>query len=771
MCYDNSMEELEEIFISKIAKEKKITIPQATSLIERCIRLVSTRLGVPFSDVYAAIHNPERLGECLRGKCDDFDLEKCQKSCECVVFEEKCYARYFEDREKMNEDPDSYVEGMPTSKLADLVKLSSYLYYNYDGGGLTDNTFDALEYHLNKRLKTQGRRYEKIGAPVLEKMRVVLPYPMASLDKAKPGSSLLLEFLSSPSKLVWTPKLDGVSGLLEYKNGVVSKIYTRGNGTIGGNVTYLKDFVVFPVIKDPKFKNIVIRGEFVVNKRNWEEKYTGSYSNARSFISAKINSGHVSQGMTDIDFVPYEIVDLGVPGAKVPKPSEVFRILDSQGFGVIQSGSLESPTVFEIMLLYKKMREASSYYIDGLVLSIDEPREVVTALKNPRHSIAFKMRLEEQVRKTKILNVEWNISRYGRLVPVASYESVYVEGARLHRASAFNAAHVRDWSLGKGTVIKVARSGDVIPTIVDVEVNEEIEPIFPPESLGWHWKGVDIFLNDIEGNTIVQIKRMEHFFVTIGVPRLRIKTLEKFWANGFHDIKAITNGKSEDFIIKGVGKKSADGFYKNIHETMRKTRIDRYIPASTTLELGIGRKLVKQVMRYYPTILEDDEETIKKMLTKKEIPGIGAKRISNISKNIPKFKEFLFSLNRKDVEYAIDQDRMAREKVRTGGYNPKIRGKTFVLTGFFGKIDYELEDYIYDNFGNFSSTVTSSTAAVVTANILDVTSKMLTAHSMGIKVLSIDEFVELYDIPRTKTKKTDDPLGREIPIDPVDPDE
>jgi len=108
--------------------------------------------------------------------------------------------------------------------------------------------------------------------------------------------------------------------------------------------------------------------------------------------------------------------------------------------------------------------------------------------------------------------------------------------------------------------------------------------------------------------------------------------------------------------------------------------------------------------------------------------------------------------------------------VAKGGYNTSIRGKTFVLTGFFGKVDYELEDYIYDNLGNFSTTVTSTTNAVVSANLLDVTSKMLAAQTLGVQVLSIEEFVKKYDIPYSKFK-SDEEVEIEIPIDPVDPDE
>ncbi len=772
------MENFEVRYLTTLATTRNITKPQAVKLIDKCIATTAEKLSIDYSSVYATIHSMEFMTMCLRGKCSAYDLEKCSQACYCVVFDGKCHPRYFEDAAIMNADPDKYLLGMPTDKLNNIVKLASYLYYNFDGGGLTDNTFDALEYTLNKRLKLRGRRYEKIGAPVIEKLRVTLPYGMPSLDKVKPGSRELMNFIqtSGTTGIVYTPKLDGVSGLAVYKNGVCSELYSRGDGTIGGNLTYLKEYLaaeLLPKITDPRYKNIVVRGEFIITKETWN-KYKDTYSNARSFVSAKINSGSAPvTGITDLLFIVYSMIDSGNPKISLGTPQENLAIVRSLGFLVVDSGILVSPPVFDIISLYKKMRQESVYNIDGLVLShnvvpVDGTVGTGTADKkvtNPRTTVAFKMRLEEQMRMTRVLDVEWNVSRYGRMVPVAIYESVYVDGVRLHRASAFNAAHVRDWSLGKGTEIKVIRSGDVIPTILDVVADSKIPPIYPhpiaPGALGvdkgWRWSdsGKDLVVNDIENNRVVQLKRSEHFFVTIGVPRLREKTLEKLWNAGIRSIKAITNAPSSEFIkIKGIGKKTADALYRDIHTVMRSTRLDRYIPASTTLQLGIGRKLIKQLLNYHPTLMEDSPEVLLVMLTKKEIPGIGPKRIGNIVENITKFKQFLYELNRGDIDFAIKHDSDRIKKIATRGYNPKIRGKTFVFTGFFGKIDYDLEDYIYDNFGSLGTHTNQSTQVVVSANLMDITSKMLTAEKLGIKVLSIEEFTKAYDIPYTKTKVT-----------------
>lgn len=777
------MEELQEKYLTQLAKEKGVSVAKASELMDLCIRMTSFKMNIDYKDVYNSIYELEYMTSCLRQTCSDLDLEECKKSCQCVEFEGKCHPKYFPDASKINEDPDGYVEkysngkSMPTDVLLKFVKLASYLYYNYDGGGLNDNAFDALEYHLNKRLKLRGRRYEKIGAPPIDKIRVNLPIPMASLNKVKPGSRELLDFLSlsetsANGELVWSLKLDGVSGLLVYSNGELSKIYTRGDGMIGGDVTYLKEFIKLPKTKGP-LGNMVIRGEFVLPKTIWNEKYaapsgsrhSGNYSNPRSFVSAKVNSGHVSQGLEDIDFVAYEIVrlDMSLENGDLPGPMAMLGVLKTQGFKTVHHALLKSPTIYDLITIYKDVRGSSSteYMIDGLVLSLNIPRKyapIKLGAVNPKYSVAFKMRLEEQIRETKVMGVEWRKTRYGKLFPVVLYESVYIDGSRLHKASGHNAAHIRDWCMGKGTIIKVVRSGDVIPMIVDVKIDDKIVPLLPDSSHGaWHWKGQDIVLNDPDSDRTVQIKRIEHFFATIGVPRLREKTIEKLWDSGMKDIRAITNAKPSDFIkIKGIGAKTSESHYANIHEVMRNTRMDRYIPASTTFNLGIGRKLVKQLMRFHPTVLSEDSNTIKVMLTKKKIPGFAAKRISNIAENVPKFREFLLSLNKEDIEYAMKKDEERRIKVKTGDFNPLIKGKTFVLTGFYGKMDLTLEDYIFDNLGNFSDVVTSSTSAVIAANVMESSKKMLEAQKLGVKVLTMEEFRKAYNISLFKGEDDED---------------
>ena len=750
------MERMSELFLLHVAKTNGLSTPQAAKLIDKCLSRISAEVNIGYNKLHQMLYTFEGMTLCLRGSCDKATLDECGKMCHCVIYKERCVPRYISDAPEINEDPDKWIKGVKTDELEKFLEYVSYLYYNYDGGGLTDNAFDAIEYTLNKRLKLQGRRYEKIGAEPVEKIRVKLPYPMASLDKVKPDQNAFLKFIKKAKEygMVWSDKLDGVSGMIFFKDGKVDKMYTRGDGEIGGDVTYLKDYITLPKPSDYKF--LAVRGEFIVPKKVWHEKFEGSYANARSFVSAKINTGHISAGIESIQFVAYQVVDWDKKG--YPHPSQAFKILDSQGFTTPDHGTFPKGNdllAFDVITLYKQQREASQYYIDGLVLQMDIPQPA-SQLSNPEFSKAFKMLLEEQIRSTKVTNIDWNITRHGRYFPVAIYESVYVDGVRLHRASAHNAQHVSDWSMGKGTKIKVARSGDVIPMIKDVTVDRDIRPIFPDNTYKWFWQNKDIVLEDIEGNPDVQIKRITHFFTTIQAPQIGEGRVRKLYESGFKSIKSIVGASQKDLQkIKGFGPKIVEKIYSGIHETMQKTRLDRFFEAITTFKSSIGRKTLKTVIRYYPGILTASGKEIDAHLKKNKIPGIGPAKAKGLVESIPKFREILMDLDAKDAEKALKYQEKRLAELAKKGYNLKIKGKTFVMTGFLMHPDYELEDYIWDHWGDLSSTVTSTTTAVVSANLANVTGKMLKANELHVPVYSIEEFVDAFNIPIRPAKQLD----------------
>ena len=813
-------EKLEEELLYYLSNKHGITLISAAKLIDGCIKNVSNELKIDYNAIYNIIFvndcikpilynklnavitkpinkpdnkpinkpitqtiqrdiNPLLNQECTisvsDNKCARLKYDQCIESSTCFFLEPYgCLPRRIKDAEIINEDPDKYIV-KNLGKIDDLkrmVHIASYLYYNYDGGGLTDNSFDALEYFLKKKEKLKGRAYEKIGAEPVEKIRTRLPFIIPSLNKVKPGTLALVNFLNlaensiANTEIVASLKLDGVSGEVYYKKGKLHAIYTRGNGIIGGDVTYLKDYVrnIPLTLEEHTTYDFVVRGEFILSIEIYEEKYAGLYSNARSFVSAKINSGFVNSALTDIEFIAFKIRIDGL-SVRIPKPSDTLKILDDEGFKIVDYEILKNPTTFQLIELYRERRKISPYLIDGLVLSINQEDIPATKITNeiyknlgpvinPTNTVAFKMQLEEQLRITKVVNIDWRISRYGRYVPVAVYESVYIDGIRLHRATAHNAKHVREWNMGKGTIITVFRSGDVIPQIKKESVVKDmkIKAIYPKDidegGYDWEWKGSDIVLVDIEGNPDVHRKRILHFFQTIGIAGIGEKTVEKFYDAGMLTPEAVIRAQISDFLkIKGIGKKKANDFYNNIRSGMASVPPDRFIEASTTFQSGTGRKTFKELFRRLPNLLNMSSKEINDYFNKNKIKGLGPAKIKKIAEGIPEFRNYLNTFSKEDVDKAVNYYINKVKELQRDGVNKFINGRVFVKSGFMGKTDYELEDYIYDHNGTFTETVSEDIAAVIVGPALDSSKKITAALELGIPVLTIRELAHKFNIP------------------------
>lgn len=758
---------LDEKYIHYIAKNRDIQVKDAVKLVDDCIKGISATYNIEYNIIYDAVFSQEGLKYITETldivpviknvkDCNQLTMEECINSNTCFFMEKYgCVSKTIPDAELINDNPDDYVLKNlgSTEKLRRLVEIANYIYHNFGSSGLNDNSFEALNWYLNQREKIKIRALEKVGAEPLEKIRTNLLYPLPSLDKVLPGTTRLINFLSQSKNdgYQWSSKLDGVSGMLIYEKGKLVKINTRGKGDVGGDVFYLKDYIKsIPHKIDTNY--LVVRGEFILSKELWEKKYKNTYANARAFVAGKINSGYVVSALEDIDFVAYEIMNDG--NKMVPSASQALKILDNLGFKTVDNGIFPTqPTIFEIMELYQNKRLTSPYYIDGLVLQLNIARQAVPkfseggSLYNPSHAVAFKMPLEEQQRKTKALTVEWNISRYGKYIPVVIYEAVYIDGARHTRATGHNARHIYDWNLSKGTHLTIIKAGDIIPQIKDVMVNIDLVPISPPNTYAYHWEKHDLVLDEIETNREVKMKRILHFFETIEVPRLKEKTIEKFYEAGFESPEAIIKASVNDMIkIKGIGKKTAEGFYDTIRLRMTTSPPDRLLEASTSIRSGIGRVLLKQLFRVFPHILDYNEEQIKEAFKNKKVPGFGVKRIESISINIPRIREYFDSFAADDIKKSIDNYINKMETIKKNGYNPMIDGKSFVLTQFGFNTNYSLEDYIYDNNGTFVDTVTSKTEAVIVGSSGEVSGKMKKAAELGVPVLFLQEFLDRYHV-------------------------
>lgn len=738
---------LEELHLSALAEQLKLTLPQASKIFHGCIKKVAYELSLPLQDVYSEVISPEGVRDCVLGVSNKKSLaslteEQCLEGCSTVWFEDGCRSRFFPNADEINRDPDTFAKKLSKEQLAFTIRLASYLYHNFEGGGLTDNSFDALEHIYNAKEKSRLRREElkTIGSLPIEKLRTKLPYFMGSLEKVKPGQTALNKYLGKP--LRWSVKEDGVSAMVVFSRGKVEKVYSRGDGTIGGDISFVSEFIKLPEPK--KFPNMVVRGELVMKTKTFNEKYSKIYSTPRSMVSSRVNSGHVSPWLLDIDFLAYEVVDLRAPGA--PKPSDPFPLLELEGFETAIHGSFDEPTLFDLIEEYRLQRSSSEYWIDGLVVVPQDGGE----------KVAFKMLLEEQVRWTEVISVSWRATRTGRLFPKVYYAAIFVSGRRFTHSSGFNAAHIRDWNLRRGSLVKVIISGDIIPTISLVKEPENPklaaeEYSLPPETPEWKWQGKDIVLVDPENNPDVLKARILYFWQVLGVRGLADKTVDKFYEAGYtsvNSIAALPSGSSIQSVLFPKSKSITTGvkIYNNIHSTLKTVRFDRLIPA-TGIFKNLGRKLIKDVLKYIPGMFIEPSATLKKDLDEIKIPGVAAKRKEALVEGVPKVLEFLQGLSSEDFVVALANEKKRIALLEKTPKNELIDGKQFVFTGFFGDIDFNLEDYLYDNGGDISSVVISGTAALICKNPLEYSKKMELANQLKVPILTIPEFIRRFRIP------------------------
>lgn len=650
---------------------------------------------------------------------------------------------------RLNKDPDRFARTLDIEELNEIIVEANDLYYNspdFDNknntkGIITDYGYDALCYYLKKKRPKRNKKYNKIGA-IPRKNKSQLPFYMPSLDKVKLDGGLF-DFLGKSERYCLSLKLDGVSGMVVYKDKKVSNIYLRGNGEIGRDITFVKNYIKFPTSEN--YHDIVIRGEFVMKKNVWYDKWDQSSASQRNFVSGRLNSKDAVGGLKDIDFVAFDIIY--IDENTIPRPSKSFRILKREGFNVVKHFTKSFPLCDEISTIYQEEYEEHEYFIDGIVIAINSKRKVPNVCENPRHTIAFKMNLEEQIRETKVVDIIWQISRHGRYVPVVEYKPVFIEGVRIHRATGHNAFHVlKKWCLKKGTKITVTRSGGVIPKIVSVIDENESSTLYPSDEYEWKWSGKDIIVKYPDECEEVHIKRMIHFFQTLNIPGIREGMIKRMYNCDevyLTCLEEIIEATKRDFLkVKGIGVKTAEKYVDGIEKSISNARLYKILLASNCFERGLGKTYLRLISTSLPHFIEKvPRNTAKAKRKLMSLKGIGPKRADTFLNGLEKFHDFKCISTNIATIVATNIENL--KKIKREGYNRKIKYKNFVFTNMNNG---KLEDYILDHQGSLQNYITNETKAVICGDLLSITSKMKIARSKRIPIYTTKEFIERFDI-------------------------
>jgi NAD-dependent DNA ligase len=393
------------------------------------------------------------------------------------------------------------------------------------------------------------------------------------MDKIKPDTNALASWtLKYKGPYILSCKLDGVSGLYTTEGGE-AKLYTRGDGKVGQDVSHL-----IPYLRLPKTKNIVIRGEFIIPKKVFETKYKTKFANPRNMVAGIVNHKTINESIKDVNFVAYEVIK------PLLKPSEQMLTLSTLDVDTVLNKTVSKISNELLSETLIEWRTNYIYEIDGIIVTNDEIYERKSG--NPEHAFAFKMVLSDQIAEAKVVDVIWTPSKDGYLKPRVQIEPINLGGVKIEYATGFNGAFINDNKVGIGSTIELIRSGDVIPHIRKVIVQAE-NPKMPSVPYKWNDTHVDILLEDIGSDETVKEKVITGFFRGIGVEGLSSGNVARIIQAGFDTVPKIIKMSVDDLLkVEGFKIKTATKIKNGIETQLEKASSHRVL-STRLLKFGI----------------------------------------------------------------------------------------------------------------------------------------------------------------------------------------
>jgi NAD-dependent DNA ligase len=617
------------------------------------------------------------------------------------------------------------ISSLQILELADLTNMLQYAskqYYNHSPV-ISDNQFDIIKNYIDTRFPT-NKVTKEIGSEV-ERNKVALPFEMASMDKIKPDTGALANWCQKfRGPYVLSCKLDGVSGLYCLDQRVKPQLFTRGNGTIGQDVSHLIPYLKLP----SNNSSFVVRGEFIMSKQVFQTKYANKFANIRNMVAGIINSKTIIDAVKDLDFVAYEVIK------PVLNPSEQLEFIKQLGLKPVLSLNTNKLSNESLSSLLVDWRSSYQYEIDGVIVTNDA---IATRTKgNPEHAFAFKMVLSDQIAEAIVTDVIWTPSKDGYLKPRVQIEPLHLGGVKIEYATGFNGAFIRDNKVGIGATIELIRSGDVIPHIKSIIV-PSLEAKMPDVSYQWNSTNIDVMLTNAAEDPTVKEKNITGFFKGIEVDGLGGGNVSRIIETGYDTVPKIINMTMADFLkVDGFKEKMATKLYTGIQEKLGLSTLVTLMAASNIFGRGFSDKKMELILNEIPDILVSTKTTGQKVAAISAIKGMAEKTAALFVSKIEEFKAFLKMAGLEDKLLITD----VKEKV--SNYLHPLSGKTVVLTGTRDKQVIEILKIAGATQG---SSVSKNTFLVVAKSADDDTGKAEDARKLGIPILSVDQFLQKYN--------------------------
>lgn len=572
--------------------------------------------------------------------------------------------------------------------------------------------------------------------------------PMLSLDKTK-DVERLREFLGDQQAVIsW--KMDGLTIVLTYENGVLKKAVTRGNGEIGEVVTNnAKVFRNVP-LSIPFKGELVLRGEAVISYKDFEKineeigDADAKYKNPRNLCSGSVRQlNNEVTAKRNVRFYAFTLVKADNVDFENSRAYQL-KWLQEQGFDVVEHHLVIRDTVGDEVAWFAEHIRENEVPSDGLVLIYDDisyGQSLGTTAKFPRDSFAFKW--EDEVRKTTIREIEWSPSRTGLINPVAIFDPVELEGTTVSRASVHNISIMEELELGIGDTVTVYKANMIIPQIAEnltrsgvSEIPKECPVCKKPTKISMENNTKTLYCM----NPKCQAKHVKSFSLfasrdAMNIEGLSEATLEKFIINGyvkdFTDIFHLDRYEAEIKTMEGFGEKSYENLRKRI-ENARKTTLPRLIYSLGIPNIGISN--AKMICR---ALGEDPKRVIR--ATKEELSAISG--VGGVIAGT--FVEYF-----KDTAHVDVFDRLLKEvelTKETSEEDQKFAGVNFVITGsvehFVNRA--QVKEEIEKRGGKVTGSVTSKTNYLINNDTGSGTAKNKKARELGIPIISEEDFLQM----------------------------
>lgn len=658
-------------------------------------------------------------------------------------------------------------------RLCEQIETYSHAYYFENKQIISDAEFDILFDQLldleNKfpKLITKDSPSQKVASPLPEQSKGFAPLahriPMLSLQKVTTFDEFA-EFDKRVKSLLETtdnveyitePKLDGLAVELVYENGIFMRGSTRGDGTVGEDITQnLKTIKNIPLkLSDHTAKLyplLEIRGE-VIMKLSAFQKLNSKLASEDSPLLANPRNG-AAGSLRQLDsritatrpllFYAYGISDSNLD--KLPTQQKVIEFLSDEKF-LINDLIYVGESANEVKVIFNNLEQARpdlDYEIDGMVIKVNsfEQQQILGQIaRAPRWAAAWKFAAEQA--ETILEDVEFSVGRTGVITPVAKLKSVKVGGVTVSNASLHNEDELRNLDVRIGDSVIIERAGDVIPKVIRVlkekrtDQSTEIkfpnscpscdEPIYRPEGEA-AYRCINISCPaQLEGRIFHFASKGGFDIVGLGDKLARQLIAEKI----VHDPSDLFYLTKELLLpLEFMADKKADNLLKEIEQS-KKTVLPKIIYALGII--GVGESAAVLLAEHFVSFLKLQDAALEELT---DISGIGP----NIALNIIEF--FKNNSNRKMLDKMLSARILFADYIKESA-SEIFKNKTFVITGTLSKPRNHFKNLIIENGGKVSSSISSKTDYLLAGE--DAGSKLEKAKKLDIQVIDENEFTSL----------------------------